>query len=187
MAVLSCHRPAKLAADRRRALHQRTMRFCAKDQYSSRARFATIPEHSFEEKGGQPDVGNTADTNALVAWLSFIGSKVEDLRRRPQSPALAAAKRGAVWRGEAPGRIGGFRRPALSILLNSLELQTDLHPLGRFLMRLLQYLQLGCPSRRWVLKSPDHIFALEGLLAVFPDAVFIQTHRDPLEVLKSSS
>ena len=53
--------------------------------------------------------------------------------------------------------------------------------------RFLQHLQLGFPTRRWVLKSPDHIFALEGLLAVFPDAMIIQTHRDPLEVLRSSS
>jgi len=53
--------------------------------------------------------------------------------------------------------------------------------------RFLQHLQLDSPTRRWVLKSPDHIFALEGLLAVFPDALIIQTHRDPLEVLRSSS
>jgi hypothetical protein len=53
--------------------------------------------------------------------------------------------------------------------------------------RFLQHLQFGCPTKRWVLKSPDHIFALEGLLAVFPDAMIIQTHRDPLEVLRSSS
>jgi Sulfotransferase family len=53
--------------------------------------------------------------------------------------------------------------------------------------RFLQQLQFGFPTRRWVLKSPDHIFALEGLFAVFPDALIIQTHRDPLEVLRSSS
>jgi len=31
--------------------------------------------------------------------------------------------------------------------------------------------------RRWLLKNPSHILALPALLAVFPDAVFIQTHR----------
>jgi hypothetical protein len=35
------------------------------------------------------------------------------------------------------------------------------------------------------LKSPDHAFALEQLLKVFPDATIIQTHRNPIEVLKS--
>jgi hypothetical protein len=63
----------------------------------------------------------------------------------------------------------------------------DFGPTYSWQKRFLQHLQLGCPMRRWVLKSPDHIFALEGLLTVFPDAMIIQTHRDPLEVLRSSS
>jgi hypothetical protein len=63
----------------------------------------------------------------------------------------------------------------------------DFGPTYSWQKRFLQQLQLGCPIRRWVLKSPDHIFALEGLLAVFPDALIIQTHRDPLEVLRSMS
>jgi hypothetical protein len=50
----------------------------------------------------------------------------------------------------------------------------------------LRHLQAGCPVRRWVLKSPDHVQSLEELFAVFPDALIIQTHRDPAEVLDSS-
>jgi hypothetical protein len=52
--------------------------------------------------------------------------------------------------------------------------------------RFLQYLQLPDPTKQWILKSPDHVHTLEHLLTVFPDAVVIQTHRNPLEVLKSS-
>jgi Sulfotransferase family len=52
--------------------------------------------------------------------------------------------------------------------------------------RFLQYLQLSCPPKQWILKSPDHVHTLEHLLTVFPDAVVIQTHRNPLEVLRSS-
>jgi hypothetical protein len=63
----------------------------------------------------------------------------------------------------------------------------DFGPTYNWQKRFLQHLQLGCSTRRWVLKSPDHIFSKEALLAVFPDALLIQTHRDPLEVLKSSS
>jgi len=51
--------------------------------------------------------------------------------------------------------------------------------------RFLQHLQLGGPVRRWVLKSPDHVRHLEDLFTVFPDALLIQTHRDPREVLPS--
>ena len=39
--------------------------------------------------------------------------------------------------------------------------------------------------KRWVLKSPDHVFGLEKLFSIFPDARIVQTHRNPLEVLRS--
>ena len=62
----------------------------------------------------------------------------------------------------------------------------DLRPAYAWERRFLQYLQSGRPSRRWVLKSPDHSRSLEELFAVFPDALIVQTHRNPLEVLNSS-
>jgi hypothetical protein len=62
----------------------------------------------------------------------------------------------------------------------------DLRPAYHWQRRFLQHLQSGTAERHWVLKSPDHVYGLEALLAVFPDALIIQTHRDPLEVLKSS-
>ncbi|NKX86119.1 sulfotransferase family protein [Nocardia coubleae] len=40
-------------------------------------------------------------------------------------------------------------------------------------------------ARRWVLKNPSHLFCLDALLAVYPDAVVIQTHRDPATVIPS--
>src|SRR6516225_523488 len=61
----------------------------------------------------------------------------------------------------------------------------DLGPTYHWQRRFLQYLQMGSPSRRWVLKSPDHIYSLDKLLTAFPDAVIIQTHRNPVEVVKS--
>lgn len=61
----------------------------------------------------------------------------------------------------------------------------DLGPTYRWQRRFLQYLQMGCSPRRWVLKSPDHVYSLDKLLTVFPDAAIIQTHRNPVEVLKS--
>jgi hypothetical protein len=51
--------------------------------------------------------------------------------------------------------------------------------------RQLQYLQWRCPAERWVLKSPGHLWALDALLAVYPDARIVQTHRDPLRVVAS--
>jgi hypothetical protein len=51
--------------------------------------------------------------------------------------------------------------------------------------RQLQYLQWRCPGERWVLKSPGHLWALDALLAAYPDAGIVQTHRDPLKVVAS--
>ncbi len=51
--------------------------------------------------------------------------------------------------------------------------------------RQLQYLQWRCPAERWVLKSPGHLWALDALLAEYPDARIVQTHRDPLRVIAS--
>ena len=44
--------------------------------------------------------------------------------------------------------------------------------------RNLQLIGLG-DERRWVLKNPSHLFALDALLAVYPDALVVQTHRAP--------
>ncbi len=61
----------------------------------------------------------------------------------------------------------------------------DLRPVYAAHRRQLQYLQWRCPAERWVLKSPGHLWALDALLAVYPDACIVQTHRDPLKVIAS--
>jgi hypothetical protein len=56
----------------------------------------------------------------------------------------------------------------------------------RFHKRFLQHLQ--CQAGRvghWVLKCPDHIFALPAIRAVYPDANLVFVHRDPVAVLAS--
>jgi Sulfotransferase family len=40
-------------------------------------------------------------------------------------------------------------------------------------------------DRRWVLKNPSHLFALDALLEVYPDALVIQTHRAPRTAIAS--
>jgi hypothetical protein len=51
--------------------------------------------------------------------------------------------------------------------------------------RNLQLIGLPDPGRRWVLKNPSHLFALGALLSVYPDALVIQTHRDPRTAIAS--
>ncbi len=49
----------------------------------------------------------------------------------------------------------------------------------------LQLLSWKLRADYWVLKAPAHLFGLDALLAVYPDACVIQTHRDPLQVIPS--
>jgi hypothetical protein len=51
--------------------------------------------------------------------------------------------------------------------------------------RNLQLIGLHDAGRRWVLKNPSHLFALDAIMAVYPDALVIQTHRDPRAVIGS--
>jgi hypothetical protein len=79
--------------------------------------------------------------------------------------------------------ISTCRIPAYEAFLHA----TDLTPAYLWQKHFLQYLQLGSPAKRWVLKSPDHVHGFDALFAVFPDAVVVQTHRNPVEVVKSTA
>jgi len=61
----------------------------------------------------------------------------------------------------------------------------DWRPVYASHRRQLQYLQWRAPAVRWVLKSPGHLWTLDALLAQYPDARIVQTHRDPLRVIAS--
>lgn len=54
-----------------------------------------------------------------------------------------------------------------------------------FHKRFLQHLQHQMGKGQWVLKCPDHVFTLEAIKQVYPDARFVFVHRDPLSVLPS--
>jgi Sulfotransferase family len=63
---------------------------------------------------------------------------------------------------------------------------TGHHDAYRFHKRFLQHLQhQASGTGRWVLKCPDHIFALGALRSVYPDANLVFVHRDPVAVLAS--
>lgn len=41
------------------------------------------------------------------------------------------------------------------------------------------------PGRRWLCKDASHLFGLEAILALHPDAAIVQTHRDPTRAIPS--
>ena len=68
-------------------------------------------------------------------------------------------------------------------------LDTDVRrhlPAYQFHQRFLRHLQYqdGIPAR-WVLKCPEHVFALRAIRTVYPNARMIFVHRDPVKVLLS--
>lgn len=63
--------------------------------------------------------------------------------------------------------------------------EADLTSTYRYQRRVMKLLQWGEPKRRWRLKCPSHVLWLDALDAVFPDARFVMTHRDPTDVILS--
>lgn len=67
-------------------------------------------------------------------------------------------------------------------------LATDQTPSYQWMRQSLQAIQwMRGDRRRWVLKSPQHLEQLGPLLATFPDATIVVTHRDPLSVAQSAA
>jgi len=63
----------------------------------------------------------------------------------------------------------------------------DLRSAYEFHRRSLQHLQFRRSAEQWVLKAPAHMFAVPALLSIYPDARFVQIHRDPMEAVVSVS
>jgi hypothetical protein len=56
----------------------------------------------------------------------------------------------------------------------------------RYFRSQLQLLSWHDAGEYWVLKAPAHLFSLDVILEVFPDARFVVTHRDPQDSIASA-
>ncbi|MCA1982058.1 sulfotransferase family protein [Nocardioides nematodiphilus] len=52
--------------------------------------------------------------------------------------------------------------------------------------RNLQLVGLHDAEKRWVLKNPSHLVALDALMSVYPDALVVVCHRDPVASIASA-
>jgi hypothetical protein len=66
-------------------------------------------------------------------------------------------------------------------------LQQDMTAPYQWHARFLQHLQVDFARERWVLKTPAHLASLQYLLAQYPDASIVWTHRRPLDAIASFS
>jgi hypothetical protein len=74
-----------------------------------------------------------------------------------------------------------FRIPSYQAWVES----TDLSSVYATHRRQLQFMQWRCPGERWVLKSVGHLWGLDRLFEIYPDARVVMTHRDPLKLIAS--
>ena len=51
----------------------------------------------------------------------------------------------------------------------------------------LQHLQVDYSKPRWLLKTPGHLPFIRTIVDEYPGAMFVQTHRDPMQVIASMS
>src|SRR5215469_9558544 len=119
-------------------------------------------------------------TAARLWWFRRLVPHVNDVYPiRASSPHECVAIHSHTFLSEE--FVATCRVPSYEAFLHS----TNLRPAYTWEKRFLQHLQSRRPTKRWVLKAPDHVYGLEELFLVFPDALIIQTHRDPLPVLRS--
>lgn len=71
---------------------------------------------------------------------------------------------------------------------------TDTTPVYRYHKKFLQFIQWqrrrggeAVDGKRWLLKAPAHMHEIDALLAVYPEAQFVMSHRDPCACMPSIS
>jgi hypothetical protein len=84
------------------------------------------------------------------------------------------------------GNAGNFWPWRVPTYFNRLFDTIDLKSCYEHHKRQLQVLQWQAPAKHWALKWPCHLIAFEQILQVYPDALFVVTHRDPVAVLASN-
>jgi hypothetical protein len=64
-------------------------------------------------------------------------------------------------------------------------LTQDFRRMYAYYADLLRLLDWQRPGERWLLKAPAHMWAIDALVATFPDVCVVWTHRNPLECTAS--
>ncbi len=129
-----------------------------------------------------PRIAHAELAERALAWMApdfFAVHPVEAHAPEEEVLLLDLAFRSTV--AEATLRVPSFAR--------WLE-GADQMPAYRYLVRALQVLTRARPpdvgrGGRWVLKTPHHLEWLDELVATFPDALVVWTHRDASEIFGS--
>ena len=93
-------------------------------------------------------------------------------------PTLQRAFLAATWLGN----LGSDRRFEAWVRSNG---DSNAEAAYRYHRRELGYLQSDFAPTHWVLKSPAHVFGLRALLRTYPDAMVLNTYREPADWVSS--
>ena len=128
---------------------------------------------------------------------SVARRKAEEMERRRQTrPPIAGFEAMHLVDADGPEECHAFLEHSYAAagLYNLFDVPSyfdflmtrlDLAAAYRVHRRQLQLLQWRLPRPRWALKYPNHVIAMREILAVYPDARFVMTHRDPVQTLAS--
>lgn len=146
---------------------------------------------------------------SLQTWEMMFPSPPPEQASYASDPRIAeAARRLKVLMWAAPDFVAAHELAVgepeecvgllqTSLVTNAFELMTELRGYRdwyrqqdpriayRYYKRQLKHLQWRMARDHWVLKCPVHLFGLEALLQEFPDAIIVQTHREPVSVMPS--
>lgn len=130
-----------------------------------------------EPGGNDPRIAQTARE---LRWLDRLAPQVQHMHRVGATlPEECIAIMGHSFASDRFAAM--YRLPGYQAWFEN----HDLRPAYADHQRFLQHLQWREPPRRWLLKAPAHLFALDALIATYPDALIVHCHRDPVRIIAS--
>ena len=137
------------------------------------------PPVSCAELDTSPRIRKVQDT------LEVMGFSSPAMKRIHQTDASTAEEDGFIFEMTFASRNfpAFWRMPSFLDWVD----KADQRPVYEFHRKFLQHAQYGCRGDRWVLKAPMHMYFIDALFAVYPDAIVIHNHRDPARVVPSLS
>ncbi|AKK27975.1 sulfotransferase [Mycobacterium sp. EPa45] len=130
-----------------------------------------------------PDDDDQARRDRCTAGLELVDTSMPEFKRMHDMTVDHAHEEIQLLANDISGML--FET---TYYLPSFAAHYKAHDQGRsyaYLKRQLQAMQWLRGGTRWVLKSPQHLEQFRTLHATFPDATFVVTHRDPVEVTRS--
>lgn len=138
---------------------------------------------SLEPVPGPGETGPQARRERCAAGLDLVHAVMPEFRRMHDMTVDHAHEEIQLLANDIGGMLfeSTFHVPGFAAHYKA----HDQSPSYAYLKRTLQVLQWLGGGRRWVLKSPQHLEQFPALVSTFPDATFVVTHRDPVEVVQS--